>query len=130
MFVSFINFVLILISNRYYKKEEKIVKISNLLLVLFTIIIAISAMYRMYMYETEFGLTYLRTFVYVILITEIIAFIPTVVYIYNKKFDLMKWYFIVGIFAYCIANYMNIEGVIISKNINRKNTKYITFNRY
>ena len=127
MFVSFINFGLILISNRYYEKEEKIVKISNLLLVLFTIIIAISAMYRMYMYETEFGLTYLRTFVYVILITEIIAFIPTVVYIYNKKFDLMKWYFIVGIFAYCIANYMNIEGVIISKNINRNNIHPIDY---
>lgn len=127
MFVSFINFGLILISNRYYEKEEKIVKISNLLLVVFTIIIAISAMYRMYMYETEFGLTYLRTFVYVILITEIIAFIPMVVYIFNKKFDFMKWYFIVGISAYCVANYMNIEGVIISKNINRNNIHPIDY---
>lgn len=127
MFVSFINFGLILISNRYYEKEEKIVKISNLLLVVFTIIIAISAMYRMYMYETEFGLTYLRTFVYVILITEIITFIPTVVYIFNKKFDFMKWYFIIGISAYCIANYMNIERVIISKNINRNNIHPIDY---
>ena len=127
MFVSFINFGLILISNRYYKKEEKIIRILNLLLVLFTIIIAVSAIYRMYMYETEFGLTYLRTFVYIALITEIIAFIPTVVYIYNKRFDLMKWYFIVGIFAYCIANYMNIEGVIISKNSNRNNIHPIDY---
>lgn len=38
MFVSFINFGLILISNKYNEKKEKIIKTLNLLLVLFTII--------------------------------------------------------------------------------------------
>lgn len=114
MFVTFINFVIILISNRY---NERIVKLLNLLLILFTIIIAISSMYRMYMYEMEYGLTYLRIFVYLILITEIISFIPVIIYIFNKNFDIMKWLFIIWICVYCIANYMNIEKIIISKNI-------------
>lgn len=127
MFVSFINFGLILISNRYSKKEEKTIKILNLLLVLFTIIIAISAMYRMHMYEMEYGLTYLRTFVYIILVTEIIAFIPVIAYIFNKKFDFMKWCFIVGISVYCIVNYMNIEKIIVNKNISRDNTHPIDY---
>jgi hypothetical protein len=127
MFVSFINFIVILVSNRYNEKKENIIKILNLLLVLFTIIIAISSMYRMYMYETEYGLTYLRTFVYIILITEIIAFIPIIIYILNEKFDYIKWCFIILISAYCITNYMNIEGIIISKNINRNNTKEIDY---
>src|SRR5699024_10363997 len=104
MFVTFINFVIILISNRY---NERIVKLLNLLLILFTIIIAISSMYRMYMYEMEYGLTYLRIFVYLILITEIISFIPVIIYIFNKNFDIMKWLFIIWICVYCIANYMN-----------------------
>lgn len=127
MFVSFINFGVILVSNKYNEHKEKIIKLLNLLLVLFTIIIAISSMYRMYMYEMEYGLTYLRTFVYVILFTEIIAFIPVIVYIFNEKFDFMKWCFIVGISTYCIANYMNIENIIVSKNINRNNTQPIDY---
>ncbi len=127
MFVSFINFGLILISNRYYKKEKKIIRILNLLLVLFTIIIAVSAIYRMYMYETEFGLTYLRTFVYIALITEIIALVPIIAYIFNKKIDFIKWCFIVGISIYCIANYINIEKVIVSKNISRNNIRPIDY---
>ena len=127
MFVSFINFGLILISNRYYKKEEKIIRILNLLLVLFTIIIAVSAIYRMYMYETEFGLTYLRTFVYIALITEIIALVPIIAYIFNKKIDFIKWCFIVGISIYCIVNYINIEKVIVSKNISRNNIRPIDY---
>ena len=127
MFVSFINFGLKLISNRYYKKEEKIIRILNLLLVLFTIIIAVSAIYRMYMYETEFGLTYLRTFVYIALITEIIALVPIIAYIFNKKIDFIKWCFIVGISIYCIVNYINIEKVIVSKNISRNNIRPIDY---
>lgn len=127
MFVSFINFGVILVSNRYNEKRENIIKILNLLLVLFTIIIAISSMYRMHMYEMEYGLTYLRTFVYIILVAEIIAFIPVIVYIFNEKFDFMKWCFIAGISTYCIANYMNIENIIISKNINRNSAQPIDY---
>lgn len=119
MFVSFINFGVILVSNKYNEDRENIIKILNLFLVLFTIIIAISSIYRMHMYEMEYGLTYLRIFVYIILVAEIIAFIPVIIYIFNEKFDFMKWCLLVGISTYCIANYMNIENIIVSKNINR-----------
>ena len=127
MFVSLINFGIIIVSNRYNEKRENIIKILNLLLVLFTIIIAISSMYRMHMYEMEYGLTYLRIFVYIILVTEIVAFVPVIIYILNEKFDFMKWCFIVGISAYCITNYMNIENIIVSKNINRDNAHPIDY---
>ncbi len=127
MFVSFINFGLILISNRYNEKRENIIKILNLFLVLFTIIIAISSIYRMHMYEIEYGLTYLRIFVYIILVTEIITFVPVIIYIFNEKFDFIKWCFIVGVCTYCIINYMKIENIIVSKNINRNNEHPIDY---
>lgn len=79
------------------------------------------------MYEMEYGLTYLRIFVYIILVTEIVAFVPVIIYILNEKFDFMKWCFIVGISAYCITNYMNIENIIVSKNINRDNAHPIDY---
>ena len=76
-------------------------------------------MYRMYMYEMEYGLTYLRMFVYIILITELAVFVPTTIYIFNEKFDFIKWGLAIGICVYCVINFINIEKIIIEKNINR-----------
>lgn len=117
MFVSFINFIIIVISSRYSK--DKLINPLNIFLVLFTVIIAISSMYRIHMYEAEFGLTYLRTFVYIILFTEIAVFVPTIVYIFNTKFDFVKWCTIIVLFVYCSINFINIEKIIITKNVNR-----------
>lgn len=126
MFVSFINFAIILISNKFNSNKEKIIKVLNIFLVIFTIIIILSSMFRMYMYETEYGLTYLRTFVYIILLTELAIFVPTTIYILNEKFDFIKTAFIIILSVYCLINFANIEKIIISKNINRTNTNIPT----
>lgn len=127
MFVSFINFAVILVSNMFNENKEKIIKILNLFLVIFTIIIVISSMYRMYMYEMEYGLTYLRMFVYIILITELAVFVPTTIYIFNEKFDFIKWGLAIGICVYCVINFINIEKIIIEKNINRSTSVPIDY---
>ncbi len=119
MFVSFINFIIIIISNRQTENKNKFIRTSNIFLVIFTIIIVISSMYRMHMYELEFGLTYLRAFVFIILFTEILLFIPTLLYIFKAKFDFVKWCMIIILSIYCTANFINIEKIIIAKNINR-----------
>lgn len=124
MFVTFINFIIILVTNRNSKKS---VKILNVLLVIFTIIIAISSMYRMYMYSSEYGFTYLRIFVYIILITEIITFIPILIYIFNDKIDFLKWCFIISIIVYCSINYINIENIIVNQNINKEDSSKIDY---
>lgn len=126
MFVSFINFAIILLSNKFNSKKEKIIKVLNIFLVIFTIIIVLSSMFRMYMYEMEYGLTYLRTFVYIILLTELAIFVPTTIYIFNEKFDFIKTAFIIVLSVYCLINFINIEKIIISKNISRKATKVPT----
>lgn len=119
MFVSFINFAVILLSNKFNENKEKSIKILNLFLVIFTIIIAISSMYRMYMYQMEFGLTYLRMFVYIILITEILTFAPIIIYIFNEKFDFLKCSFAIWVCMYCAINFINIERIIVDTNVNR-----------
>lgn len=119
MFVSLINFVLILVSNKYSDSKEKMIKILNVLLIVFTIIIVFSSMYRMHMYEMEYGLTYLRMFVYIILITELAVLVPVIFYLWGAKFDVMKCSMIILLAVYCIINYINIEKIIVSKNINR-----------
>lgn len=126
MFVSFINFAIILLSNKFNSRKEKIIKVLNIFLVIFTIIIVLSSLFRMYMYEMEYGLTYLRTFVYIILLTELAIFVPTTIYIFNKKFDFIKTAFVIVLSVYCIINFINIEKIIINKNINRKDTQVPT----
>lgn len=119
MFVSLINFVLILVSNKYSDSKEKMIKILNVLLIVFTIIIVFSSMYRMHMYEMEYGLTYLRMFVYIILITELAVLVPVIFYLWGAKFDVLKCSMVILLAVYCIINYINIEKIIVSKNINR-----------
>lgn len=126
MFVSFINFAIILLSNKFNSKKEKIIKVLNIFLVIFTIIIVLSSMFRMYMYEMEYGLTYLRTFVYIILLTELAIFVPTTIYIFNEKFDFIKTAFIIVLSVYCLINFINIEKIIINKNISRKSKQIPT----
>lgn len=127
MFVSFINFIVILVSNKRNQKREKSIQLLSLLLIGFTIIIAMSSMYRMYLYEIEYGLTYLRMFVFIILITELVTFIPIIVYIFNIKFDFMKWCLAIGLSSYCIVNCMNIENIIVRENVNRKSEHSVDY---
>lgn len=119
MFVSLINFVVILISSKLNSNKEKVIKALNILLVVFTIIIVLSSMYRMNMYEMEYGLTYLRVFVYIILITELIVFVPLTIYIIKDNFKFIKWGLGIALTVYCVVNFVNLEKIIVTKNINR-----------
>lgn len=122
MFVTLINFALIIVTNSNNKDKNKVNKyttLMNVLLAVFTIIIAISAFMRMNLYEREYGYTFLRLMVYVILLTEIIMIIPTIVYIIKGKFNIFKTYFIIGITMYVIVNFVNIDATIARKNIDR-----------
>lgn len=122
MFVSLINFTLLMISNYKNDNRNNFIKILNLLLIIFTIIIVLSSMYRMYMYETTYGLTYLRVFVYIILTTELILFIPASIYVFTPKLDILKWGGVIGLGVYVIINYCNLENIIITRNLGRVNS--------
>lgn len=122
MFITVINFAIILITNANHKKEEsknKYTKRMNILMCIFTIVICVSAFMRMRLYESEYGYTFLRLMVYVILITETIAIIPTILYIVKSKVNLLKSYFIIGITMYVIINFANVDYMIAKNNIDR-----------
>lgn len=122
MIITIINFAIILLTNENQKKEEtknKYTKWMNVAMCIFTIVIAISAFMRMRLYESEYGYTFLRLMVYIILITEIIAIIPTIIYILKGKINLLKSYLIIGITMYVVTNFANIDYLIAKNNINR-----------
>ena len=121
MAVSVINLIIILITSKRNEKTKKLsyTKIMNLLLAVFTLIILFSSYYRMHLYESEYGYTFLRLIVYFSLITEAILIIPTVLYILDFNVNLTKTYFIVIIIMYLVVNYINIDKMIAKKNIDR-----------
>lgn len=120
MFITVINFAIILLTNANQKKEETnntYTKWMNVVMCIFTIVIAVSAFMRMHLYEREFGYTFLRLMVYVILLTEIIAILPTIYYILKGKINLLKSYFIIVTTMYVIVNFLNIDYMIARNNI-------------
>lgn len=116
--VSIINILLILISKKS-SLGDKFITNNTFIMIVFNSIIVFSSFYRMYLYELQYGYTSLRLLVYCFLVLEIILFIPTILFIFDKKFDLMKVYFNIFIIWYVIINFMNFDYIISYNNVNR-----------
>lgn len=123
MFVSFINLVIILISKfsatKKDKKDNIYIRNMSIILVILTSVIIVSSFIRMYMYESEYGYTLLRLLVYACLITESILLIPTIKYILDSKFNIVKYYMTILITAYTVLNFINVDYIIAHRNVNR-----------
>lgn len=123
MVVSIINLVTILIAKKRENKNEsktnKFINYMSLIMIIFTFIIVISAGVRMYFYENAYGYTLLRLLVYCTLITESIMFIPTILYILDKKINLSKSYFIIIAVIYICMNFSNFDNIIAKRNVDR-----------
>lgn len=121
MAVSVINLIIILLTSKRNEVNKKLTytKIMNLCLSGFTIVILISSFYRMFLYEQEYGYTFLRLMVYFALATELILIIPTIMYILDVKINLPKTYFVIIVLMYVFINYTNINSLIAKNNIDR-----------
>ncbi len=117
MIVSFINFVVLLLSKK--TKDVNMIKHLSSLLVFLTFIIICSSFYRMYLYDIAYGYTVLRLLVYITLITEVILLVPTIIYIYNSKIKILKYYMIICLVVYSLINTYSIDKVIAKNNIDR-----------
>ena len=123
MIVTIINFVIILITNANKRETTKFTstytKVMNLFLIIFTAVMICSSFLRMYLYEQEYGYTFLRLMVFFILATELILIIPTVVYVFNKKIKLLKCYIIIFAIMYTIVNLANVDKTIARRNVDK-----------
>ena len=117
MIISIINISIILLSKK--SKETNFVKIMSIVLVLLTYVIIVSSYFRMSLYEQAYGYTVLRLWVYIILITEGILLLPTIVYILNKNINILGLYLVIGISAYTLNNCVSLDRIIAENNIER-----------
>ena len=123
MIVSLINIVMILKATdknlKENEKQKKYKKVICIIMLIFTLLIIISSLARMTLYQQNYGQTRLRILVDFTLITEIILLVPTALYILKENIDLVKTYFIIIITMYCVVNFSNIDYIIAKSNVDR-----------
>ena len=117
MMVSLINFGILKLGK--VEQKEKLNTILKITMIVFTLVIIISAIFRMYLYEQAYGYTYLRLFVYFVLATEILILIPVTMNLLGKNLNTFKISLEIIVIMYVILNLINIDSIIASKNINR-----------
>ena len=123
LMVTLINFSLLLSSIRLTRKDGKFiaraVRLLHSLLVLCTMVILISAFFRMSLYETAYGYTYLRVLTHSFMVFLCVLFMIAFYKIWNERISLLKPYIVVSIMAYMIINFANIDVLITKNNIER-----------
>lgn len=119
MIISFINIVMIMLAKVNKGNTSSYTKGMSILILLFTMVILLSAFFRMNLYEKAYGYTYLRLFVYYILVTEFILILPIGLWILDKKIDILKWTIGIVTIMYMVLNFSNIESTIAKRNVDR-----------
>jgi preprotein translocase subunit SecG len=121
--VTFINFIIVLNCSKYIKKDNKrLLKIANLLLtvlVAFTLNMLFSANFKLTLYEAAFGYTFLRVSVHLFMLLLFILCLVVATGIWYRKIPIMKSIIVITIIMYTIINFINIDGFIARKNIER-----------
>ncbi|MFL0246035.1 DUF4153 domain-containing protein [Candidatus Clostridium stratigraminis] len=123
--VTFINFIIVLCCLKYMKRENrKLVTGGNSLfslLILFTLNMLYSANFKLSLYESSYGYTYLRVFVHLFMLLLFILSIILLIGIWYRKLSIVKSIIITTITMYTVINYINIDAFIAKKNIERYN---------
>ncbi|GIM28357.1 hypothetical protein CPJCM30710_10230 [Clostridium polyendosporum] len=121
--VTFINFIIVLSCLKYRKKDnKKLLKASNLLLtvlVAFTLNMLFSANFKLTLYEGTFGYTFLRVSVHLFMLLLFILCLVVAAGIWYRKIPIVRSIIVITIIMYTIINYLNIDGFIARKNIER-----------
>lgn len=121
--VTFINFVIVLFCIKYMKREnKKLITVSNILftiLILFTLNMLYSANFKLSLYESSYGYTYLRVFVHLFMLLLFILCLIALIGIWYRKVSIVKCILVATVIMYTIINYINIDAFIAKKNIER-----------
>ncbi|RLQ95537.1 DUF4153 domain-containing protein [Falsibacillus albus] len=123
VFVTIVNLTLLntILSFTVYRKSllKYLLKGLLSLLVVSSGIILCSAFLRLSLYEDAYGYTFLRMAVHAFMVFLFIVFAYTLTRVWIDRLSLMRFYIITGLLFYSIMNMINIESIVVSKNIER-----------
>jgi hypothetical protein len=123
--VTFINFIIVLSCvKRINEDNTKLLRTANVLLtilVAFTLNMLFSANFKLTLYENAFGYTFLRVSVHLFMLLLFTLCLVVAAGIWYRRIPIMKSIIVITISMYTVINYMNIDGFIARKNIERFN---------
>ena len=110
-------FLAVLLAKRADGKITKSVKGIVLFLCCFTEILILTAMSKMALYISRFGLTRKRVFVTAAMLVLFVIFICIMIRLFVKKFPYMKIVFSVFLVIYSLLSVVNVNAVIANYNV-------------
>jgi hypothetical protein len=124
--VAIINYILVMLSSKSIRKStgamSYAIKILVTLLVLFTMNMIFSAHYKLSLYESSYGFTYLRVYVHMFMAILFLLCFFAAISIWTDKMSLAKSLIITLVLGYTIISYVNVDAFIAKRNIERYRT--------
>ena len=116
VFVCLINLILVLIC-RKYSKDDKVLKVMLTCISACTYVMLFSSAYRMILYISVYGLTFLRVYVIWALIVIALIMGGTVAFVFSDRVPFVKYAIFTVIFTWTIFAFSYPDRYIASYNI-------------
>lgn len=120
LFVSFINFVLIIVFSHKIP-ANKIMKALFTIISVCTLVMTASSTYRMCLYVEHYDLSHLRYFVFFALLIITLSICGIIINIFYKKFNLTKYFLLIFMIFYTLLAFSRPCKIIAKYNISHSN---------
>jgi hypothetical protein len=123
LFVTLINLTITIFVLTFVDRTRGLIKkFTQFLLTMLVIssgVLLSSAFMRLSMYEDAYGFTFIRVMAHSFMIFLVVIFMYTFVKIWIENLSLFHFYFICSLLYYSVMNVVNVEQIIVSKNVER-----------
>ncbi|HEX2945326.1 MAG TPA: DUF4173 domain-containing protein [Clostridia bacterium] len=121
--VSLLNIALLALTLTYTKLGSPAAniafKVLNSIMIGCTVIMLLSAHYRMSLYEEAYGFTFMRIMTHAFMVLLLVLFVITLARVWYDRLPLLKPYIIAALIAFTAVNYINVDEMIAKNNIKR-----------
>ncbi len=121
--VSLLNIALLAVTLTYTKKGAAGLNMAfralNSIMIGCTIVMLISAHYRMTLYEQAYGFTFLRIMTHAFMVFLLVLFVITLARVWVDRLPLLKPYIVAAVIAFTVVNYINVDEMIAKNNVER-----------
>ncbi|MCP3742123.1 DUF4153 domain-containing protein [Rossellomorea sp. BNER] len=119
--VSILNWTILISVIKFQNRDglRRVVQAMLSLLIIMTGILLYSAFIRLQLYEEVYGYTILRVLAHSLMIFMAIILVYTFIKVWITRLSLIHFYFITAILYFSFLNVWDIDGWIVSKNIDR-----------
>lgn len=121
--VSLLNIALLAVTLTYTKKSAAGLNLAfralNSIMIGCTIVMLISAHYRMSLYEQAYGFTFLRIMTHAFMVFLLVLFVITLARVWIDRLPLLKPYIVAAVIAFTVVNYINVDEMIAKNNVER-----------